>query len=835
MIKAFFSTLIFSLLINGNTAIFKSTAWEVHHNVVTNTKISDRKPLLSKLRNKYTDNSRRNLRSKMDTDFITIHDPSIEAKIRTNRRMQICADNTNYWEKETVIGYSGKQTCSFLEDKSSVQTKQICDDNEKFSALCPVSCSKCLPCEDGDWKQKAKVNGYTETKTCSFLKYKSDVEIIDICNGNDEFASMCPVSCDRCPTFAPTQYVCEDKSKLFKAKVIGYGNLKGCYFLKRFTSENVTKICDDNEDFANNCLLSCNRCPTLVPSTFPSLDPSTSSKPSLTSSFMPSSIPSFMPSSIPFSIHTSVPPTTTKPTTKPPQPIVVTQRTLTPFELVLSNSAQLTDEDYLTIETVTELHLFNFFSSQPGIADSLLEIDLTLEKTSESDGRILQEGLALTFNGVALFKDEAPTESSIQSYQTEAFEGEQSNLYFSSLKRSVDSIDSPKIALLEDKGISTTSEKPSVIPIVAGILGGSLAMAGAMLLFRKKRKMNKLIKHQDMKSLPSDGGSCSDYSIGNMDMKSDFTMDISIAERTNSTATACTPSKRELDSSPRLANDQRRRTPSINEFENRPKLASDQKRHTPSISELESSPKLTNDHMHTVKNSETSYQTQEDLNDSYSLTGESINNEMPNAGEKLLEEVMALSTYEEKNNTDNEDDSSLEDEESLFSYNKHASGADSVNGGDSAFGSFFNFSKFGAKSNLNDQNSKAENSTISARAANAGDDEEIDISHPSTNLDLVDEDEDEDEDENTCYSFVSNNRRHGTVDNGPNVNNDHVSRGQGPNTNPRDEQANNSKDSFANDDDGMKIDKVKSYDILSDLKKFHPRKLGGFRKKKKRR
>merc|ERR1712238_154451 len=372
-----------------------------------------------------------------------------------------------------------------------------------------------------------------------------------------------------------------------------------------------------------------------------------------------------------------------------------------------------------------ESHLFNFFSSQPGIADSLLEIDLTLEKTSESDGRILQEGLALTFNGVALFKDEAPTESSIQSYQTEAFEGEQSNLYFSSLKRSVDSIDSPKTALLEDKGISTTSEKPSVIPIVAGILGGSLAMAGAMLLFRKKRKMNKLIKHQDMKSLPSDGGSCSDYSIDNMDMKSDFTMDISIAERTNSTATACTPSKREL----------------------------------------ESSPKLTNDHTHTVKNSETSYQTQEDLNDSYSLTGESINNEMPNAGEKLLEEVMALSTYEEKNNTDNEDDSSLEDEESLFSYNKHASGADSVNGGDSAFGSFFNFSKFGAKSNLNDQNSKAENLTISARAANAGDDEEIDISHPSTNLDLVDEDEDEDEDENACYSFVSNNRRHGTVDN----------------------------------------------------------------------
>merc|ERR1712238_5614 len=447
----------------------------------------------------------------------------------------------------------------------------------------------------------------------SFLKYKSDVEIIDICNGNDEFASMCPVSCDRCPTFAPTQYVCEDKSKFFKAKVIGYGNLKGCYFLKRFTSENVTKICDDNEDFANNCLLSCNRCPTLVPSTFPSLDPSTSSKPSLTSSFMPSSIPSFMPSSIPsfmpssipFSIHISVPPTEgiKKPTTRT-QPIVVIQRTLTPFELELSTNEQLSDEDYLTIENVTELHLFNSFSSQPGIADSLLEIDLTLEKSSESDGRILQEGLALTFNGVALFKDEAPTESSIQSYQTEAFEGEQSNLYFSSLKRSVDSIDSPKIALLEDKPISTMSEKPSVIPMVAGILGGSLAMAGAMLLFRKKRKMNKLIKHEDMKSLPSDGGSCSDYSICNMDMKSDFTMDLSIAERTNSTATALTPSKRELESSPRL----------------------------------------TNDHMHTVKNSETSYQTQEDLNDSYSLTGESINNEMPNAGEKLLEEVMALST-----------------------------------------------------------------------------------------------------------------------------------------------------------------------------------------------
>ena len=192
-------------------------------------------------------------------------------------------------------------------------------------------------------------------------------------------------------------------------------------------------------------------------------------------------------------------------TSNPKQSNLLIRRVLKQFEFEISSNEELSDDNYLAIKNITGSHLFIYFSSQPNIAHSLLEINLVLKKPSANSGRILKQNLILAFNGVAVFKDTAPTEVLIQSYQTEAFQGEQREVYLSKLKHSIVHLDSLIITSLEQNGgeKSDTSKKRNVIPILGTILGMSFAITGTMIFLLIKRKIKKWKEQQNMNSLPS--------------------------------------------------------------------------------------------------------------------------------------------------------------------------------------------------------------------------------------------------------------------------------------------------------------------------------------------
>ncbi len=228
-----------------------------------------------------------------------------------------CVDSSTF--RFTIIkdGKKVKRECKWL--KNEVRRKKFCHKTFKDLVIgneCPLSCgsSYCqtagpLSCVDSNtYTLTTTSNGESVERKCTWLsrmKYRQDKFCDENINGSI-VKDQCRQSCSNCPDPASdVEFNCEDSTTYeFITYINGQAEYRKCDWIskKPFRADKFCGHTYFGSMVKDECIHSCDNCPSSQPSTGPS------DQPTITPTISPTSGPSHDPSSLP-SITPSVPPT----------------------------------------------------------------------------------------------------------------------------------------------------------------------------------------------------------------------------------------------------------------------------------------------------------------------------------------------------------------------------------------------------------------------------------------------------------------------------------------------------------------------------------------------
>ena len=175
---------------------------------------------------------------------------------------------------------------------------------------------QCGDNDDAGDEEKFEYDG--ETWGCIKLRNhgtKREGDVASLCESTEKARILCPITCNSCqslPSFSPSitvspssshsMYECVDDVE--NESIFEYsGKWYGCESLSKRKKESIKEICKKSNDLRKLCLVTCDSCPSLAPSSPPckSLFLSILYTPSFISPTVPSIYPSTVPSMKPSS------------------------------------------------------------------------------------------------------------------------------------------------------------------------------------------------------------------------------------------------------------------------------------------------------------------------------------------------------------------------------------------------------------------------------------------------------------------------------------------------------------------------------------------------------
>ncbi len=266
--------------------------------------------------------------------------PTSEPTTTVTTSQQTCQDSDSYTFTTLKNGQVTERKCQFLTANPSFATfrkTKFC--SQSFHGyvvkdMCPESCDNCgtelptsapttlgtplatgtgIACTDSEtFTFFSRRNGQLVERGCTFLS--NEVRKLKFCDATQNgsvIGDECQLSCSRCPTSTVAGPVCKDSTS-YEFDTIQFGKVvkRGCDWLTK-NQENFrkAKFCGQTsygKMVQDECLLSCDNCPTNQPSTEASAEPTMSpsvaisSSPSVEESASPSVVPTGIPTTEPY-------------------------------------------------------------------------------------------------------------------------------------------------------------------------------------------------------------------------------------------------------------------------------------------------------------------------------------------------------------------------------------------------------------------------------------------------------------------------------------------------------------------------------------------------------